>query len=91
MQNAHRWFFYAGLVFNVILTADAIEVRSAPGHRIDRDHRSAPLWLLRWYWLALFVVQPFVSVLCVTGSKLLQAPHPAKLWKMSHAARRRHT
>ncbi len=24
MQNAHRWFFYAGLVFNVILTIDAI-------------------------------------------------------------------
>jgi hypothetical protein len=23
-QNAHRWFFYAGLVFNVILTYDAI-------------------------------------------------------------------
>jgi hypothetical protein len=23
-QNAHRWFFYAGLVFNVILTWDAI-------------------------------------------------------------------
>jgi hypothetical protein len=24
LQNAHRWFFYAGLVFNVILTWDAI-------------------------------------------------------------------
>jgi hypothetical protein len=24
IQNAHRWFFYAGLVFNVILTYDAI-------------------------------------------------------------------
>ena len=24
MQNAHRWFFYAGLVFNVLLTTDAI-------------------------------------------------------------------
>jgi hypothetical protein len=23
-NNAHRWFFYAGLVFNVILTVDAI-------------------------------------------------------------------
>ena len=23
MQNAHRWFFYAGLVFNVLLTVDA--------------------------------------------------------------------
>ena len=23
MQNAHRWFFYAGLVFNVLLTIDA--------------------------------------------------------------------
>jgi hypothetical protein len=23
LQNAHRWFFYAGLVFNVILTYDA--------------------------------------------------------------------
>ena len=24
LQNAHRWFFYAGLVFNVLLTVDAI-------------------------------------------------------------------
>jgi len=24
LQNAHRWFFYAGLVFNVIITYDAI-------------------------------------------------------------------
>jgi len=24
LQNAHRWFFYAGLVFNVLLTYDAI-------------------------------------------------------------------
>ena len=24
LQNAHRWFFYAGLIFNVILTYDAI-------------------------------------------------------------------
>ena len=24
MQNAHRWFFYAGLVFNVLLTIDAV-------------------------------------------------------------------
>jgi hypothetical protein len=24
LQNAHRWFFYAGLVFNVILTWDAL-------------------------------------------------------------------
>ena len=24
LNNAHRWFFYAGLVFNVILTWDAI-------------------------------------------------------------------
>jgi hypothetical protein len=23
-QNAHRWFFYAGLVFNVLLTTDAV-------------------------------------------------------------------
>ena len=24
LQNAHRWFFYAGLIFNVILTIDAV-------------------------------------------------------------------
>ena len=24
LQNGHRWFFYAGLVFNIILTYDAI-------------------------------------------------------------------
>ena len=24
LQNSHRWFFYAGLIFNVILTYDAV-------------------------------------------------------------------
>ena len=32
LQNAHRWFFYAGLVFNVILTWDALlGFRNPPG------------------------------------------------------------
>lgn len=33
MQNAHRWFFYAGMVFNVILTIDAVlAFRDGEGH-----------------------------------------------------------
>ncbi len=31
LQNVHRWFFYAGLVFNVILSIDAIEAFREPG------------------------------------------------------------
>jgi hypothetical protein len=31
LQNVHRWFFYAGLVFNVILTIDAVEAFRQPG------------------------------------------------------------
>jgi hypothetical protein len=31
MQNAHRYFFYAGLVFNAILTYDAIRAFHQPG------------------------------------------------------------
>jgi hypothetical protein len=31
LQNIHRYFFYAGLVFNVILTIDAIEAFRQPG------------------------------------------------------------
>jgi hypothetical protein len=31
LQNVHRWFFYAGLVFNVILTIDAVEAFREPG------------------------------------------------------------
>ena len=31
MQNAHRYFFYAGLVFNVLLTYDAILAFQQPG------------------------------------------------------------
>ncbi len=30
LQNAHRWFFYAGLVFNVFLTYDAILAFQGP-------------------------------------------------------------
>jgi hypothetical protein len=31
LQNVHRWFFYAGLVFNVILTIDAVVAFRQPG------------------------------------------------------------
>ncbi len=31
LQNIHRYFFYAGLVFNVILTIDAVESFRQPG------------------------------------------------------------
>jgi hypothetical protein len=30
LQNAHRWFFYAGLVFNVFLTYDAVLAFKGP-------------------------------------------------------------
>jgi len=31
MQNLHRYFFYAGLVFNVLLSVDAVEAFREPG------------------------------------------------------------
>jgi hypothetical protein len=31
VQNIHRYFFYAGLVFNVLLTVDAVEAFREPG------------------------------------------------------------
>jgi hypothetical protein len=31
MQNLHRYFFYAGLVFNTLLTIDAVEAFREPG------------------------------------------------------------
>jgi hypothetical protein len=31
LQNIHRWFFYLGLILNVILTIDAIEAFREPG------------------------------------------------------------
>ncbi|MHB8218925.1 MAG: hypothetical protein ACYDHU_01175 [Acidimicrobiales bacterium] len=31
LQNAHRWFFYFGLILNVILTIDAVEAFREPG------------------------------------------------------------
>jgi len=31
LQNVHRWFFYLGLILNVILTVDAIEAFRQPG------------------------------------------------------------
>ena len=42
-QNVHRDFFYFGLVFNVILTADAITAFRQPGigRRVQRRHRGA--------------------------------------------------
>ena len=39
MQNLHRYFFYAGLVFNTLLTIDAVEAFREPGHRLGRERR----------------------------------------------------
>ena len=38
LQNVHRWFFYLGLVFNIILTIDAVVAFRLPGtgHRGER-------------------------------------------------------
>ena len=43
LQNVHRWFFYFGLIFNVILTIDAIEAfrHARAGHRGERGHPGA--------------------------------------------------
>ena len=43
LQNIHRYFFYFGLVFNVILTIDAVVAFRQPGHRhrVQRRHRGA--------------------------------------------------
>ena len=40
LQNVHRYFFYFGLVFNVILTIDAVVAFRQPGnrHRVQRGH-----------------------------------------------------
>jgi len=34
LQNVHRWFFYFGLIFNVILTIDAVVAFQFPGQGI---------------------------------------------------------
>ncbi len=43
LQNVHRYFFYFGLVFNVILTIDAVVAFRQPGSRarVQRRHRGA--------------------------------------------------
>ena len=39
MQNLHRYFFYAGLVFNMLLTYDAVERLPPAGPRLGRHGR----------------------------------------------------
>ena len=42
LQNAHRYFFYFGLIFNVILTIDAILAFQQPGTPAARASASEP-------------------------------------------------
>ena len=44
LQNAHRWFFYFGLVFNVILTIDAVVAFNQPGIGIGVTVGTLVLW-----------------------------------------------
>ena len=61
LQNSHRWFFYAGLVFNVILTYDAVlGFRNADGEWGHMGLGTSSWWVTP-HSLALLAVVPLVS------------------------------
>ena len=83
LQNVHRYFFYFGLVFNVILTIDAIESFRQPGLGIGISVGTAVLCVnatLLWlYSLSCHACRH----LCGGGVKQFsKAPIRHKLWKL---------
>ncbi len=92
LQNAHRWFFYAGLVFNVILTYDAaLAFKGADG---DWGHMSVGTLVLVVSSTLLW----FYSLSCHTcrhtvGGRLKHfSKHPVryKLWTLVSALNHKH-
>ena len=82
LQNVHRYFFYFGLVFNVILTIDAIESFRQPGLGIGISVGTAVLCVnatLLWlYSLSCHACRH----LCGGGVKQFsKAPIRYKIWK----------
>jgi hypothetical protein len=82
MQNIHRYFFYAGLLFNVILTIDAVMAFRQPGNGIGFSVGTAVLLVnacLLWlYSLSCHSCRH----LCGGGVKQFsKAPIRHKVWK----------
>ena len=92
LQNIHRYFFWLLLIFNCILTYDAILAFRQPGgvgHRLQRRHRRAVanavfLWL---YSLSCHACRHFCG-----GQVKSFAKHPTrhKLWKFVTPLNARH-
>jgi hypothetical protein len=90
-QNIHRYFFYAGLVFNTILTIDAVVAFRQPGHGLGFSVgtgvliiNAALLWL---YSLSCHACRH----LCGGGVKQFSAaPLRHRLWKMLTPLNARH-
>ena len=81
-QNIHRYFFYAGLVFNTILTIDAVVAFRQPGHGLGFSVGTAVLLInaaLLWlYSLSCHACRH----LCGGGVKQFSAaPIRHRIWK----------
>jgi len=91
LQNIHRYFFYAGLVFNVILTIDAVVAFRQPGNGIGFSVGTAVLLvnaaLLWMYSLSCHSCRH----LCGGGVKQFsQSPIRYKIWKTLTPLNARH-
>ncbi|MEI7859661.1 MAG: hypothetical protein WCI26_07495 [Acidimicrobiales bacterium] len=91
LQNAHRYFFYFGLVFNVILTIDAIYAFRQPGFGLGISVGTAVLIInatLLWlYSLSCHACRH----LCGGGVKQFsKAPIRHKIWKVLTPLNGRH-
>ena len=77
LQNIHRYFFYFGLVFNVILTIDAIVAFRQPGNGIGFSVGTAVLLINADAPVALLAQLPRVPPsLRGRGQAVLDVPHP---------------
>ena len=74
LQNLHRYFFYLALLFNVVLTIDAVMAFRMPGdggHRRERRHARA-----RGQRRAAVALQPLAATPAGTSAAATSAPSP---------------
>ena len=87
LQNIHRYFFYFGLVFNVILTIDAIVAFRQPGYGIGFSVGTAVLVDQRHAPVAVLAELPRLSPpVRWRGQAVLGVTHPAPDLEDPHPA-----
>ena len=89
IQNMHRYFFYAGLVFNVLLTIDAVEAFRGPGIGWGMSVGTLVLCVnAMFFWMYSLQLSRLSPPLRRPGQELQGPPDSLQVLEDPHAAQR---